>query len=571
MAIALSGCNALLGITRAAQVPRLVDSILSDPKTFNYVLSTEVPNVFGFLYEGLISENGQTGALEPALAESWEVAPDQRRLILTLREGLRWSDGQPLTVEDVIFTYNELYFNEAIPTSIRDVLRVGDKGELPRVTKLDEHRIEFTVPEPFAPLLRNLGLAILPAHILRQSVQTKDTQGDPLFLSTWTTSTSPGAIVGNGPYIISRYSPGQRVVFERNPYYWRSDRQSRPQPYIEQVVWEIVESTDASLIQFRSGSLDVLDVDAEYFTLLKQQEKQSGFKIYNGGPASGTNFLTFNLNQGQRNGKPLVNPIKSRWFNTLAFRQAVAHAIDRQRTINNSFHGLAQAQNSPISVQSPYYLPPEAGLPIYDYNPEKARQLLLNAGFKYNAAGQLLDWDGNRVRFTLITNAGNQARESMGAQIKQDLAAIGIQVDFTPMAFNTLLDKISGRLDWEAYLLGFTGSIEPNSGANVWLTNGRSHRFNQAAQAGQPPITGRVVSDWERQIERLYIEGAKTLDETKRKAIYAESQRLTQENLPFIYLVNPLSFSAARDRLQHLKFSALGGLLWNIYELELEK
>lgn len=265
----------------------------------------------------------------------------------------------------------------------------------------------------------------------------------------------------------------------------------------------------------------------------------------------------------------MVNPIKSRWFNTQAFRQAVAHAIDRETTINNIFRGLGEPQNSPISVQSPYYLSPQEGLKVYEYNPEKSKQLLLEAGFKYNAQDQLLDADGNRVRFTLITNTGSRTTEAMGAQIKRDLSKIGVQVDFNPIVFNTLLDKLNNTLDWECYLLGFTGGVEPNEGANIWLPNGSSHRFNQVPEPGQPPITGRVVSDWEQEIGRLYIQGARELDEQKRKAIYAKTQQITQEHLPFIYLVNPLALSAVRDRIQGVKYSGLGGTLWNIHELKI--
>ncbi|HEY9663268.1 MAG TPA: ABC transporter substrate-binding protein, partial [Allocoleopsis sp.] len=315
--------------------------------------------------------------------------------------------------------------------------------------------------------------------------------------------------------------------------------------------------------------LDVISVSPDYFSLMKQEEKRGQFTIYNGGPASGTSYLSFNLNRGSRRGQPLVDPIKSRWFNTVEFRQAVAYAIDRPRMLNNIFRGLGALQNSPISVQSPFYFSAEEGLRTYDYNPEKAKELLRSAGFKYNEAGLLLDAENHPVRFTLITNSGNKIRESMGAQIKADLEAIGMQVDFTPIAFNTVVGKLSSSLDWEACLLGFTGGIEPNGGANVWRPDGRSHHFNRAALAGDEPIEGRVVSDWETKIGQLYIQGARTLDETQRKAIYAETQRITQENLPFIYLVNPLSLSAVRDRVQPIKFSALSGALWNLYELRI--
>ncbi|HHP7244020.1 MAG TPA: ABC transporter substrate-binding protein, partial [Elainellaceae cyanobacterium] len=404
VAIAIGACNTAQFTGRAAQPPQIVTSTLSDPETFNYVLNTTSPNVFSLIYDGLVGENGLTADIEPALAENWEISDDSLRITFTLRDGLKWSDGEPLTAADVVFTYNDLLFNEAIPSSARDVLRIGESQELPTVRSLDDRRVEFTVPEPFAPFLRTVGLiAILPKHALQRYVNELDADGTPRFVSAWGTDTDPAEIIANGPYRLASYVPSQRVVFERNPYYWRRDEQGNLMPYVKRLIWQIVESSDASVIQFRSGGLDVLGLSPDYFALLKREESRGDFTIYEGGPVPSTSFIAFNLNQGRRNGVPLVDPIKSRWFNTVNFRQAVAHAIDRQRMINNTFQGLAELQNSPISVQSPYYLPPEEGLPIYEYNPEIARTLLIDAGFQYDPNGQLLDVDGNRVRFTLIT------------------------------------------------------------------------------------------------------------------------------------------------------------------------
>jgi peptide/nickel transport system substrate-binding protein len=488
-----------------------------------------------------------------------------------MREGLKWSDGQPLTVDDVVFTYNDIYLNENIPTDTRDVLRIGKDRKLPTVKKIDNRRVEFSVPEPFRPFLLNTGASILPAHILEKSVKTKNKDGKLEFLSKWGVDTPPQELIVNGPYKLERYDTSQRVIFRRNPYYWRKDAQGKPQPYIERIVWQIVESTDTSLLQFRSGDLDSIGVSPDYFSLLKVQEKQGNFKIYNGGPSSSTSFISFNLNKGKRKNQPLVDPIKSKWFNNVQFRQAVAYAIDRQTMLNNTFRGLGTPQDSPISVQSPYFLSPEQGLKVYKYNPEKAKELLLKAGFKYNDKNLLVDDQGNEVRFALLTNAGNKIRESMGSQIKQDLSKIGIQVDFTPLAWNTFIDKLSNTLDWDACLIGLTGGLEPNDGANVWSPQGGLHMFNQKPQAGQKPIEGWEVADWENKINELYIQGAQEFDEVKLKAIYGESQQLTQEYLPFIYLVNSYSLSAVRNRFEGIKFSALGGAFWNIHEIKITK
>jgi peptide/nickel transport system substrate-binding protein len=570
-ALTITACNPTKLKTSAAQVPQLVTSILSDPKTFNYALNSDANNIFGYTYEGLLNQNPITGKLEPNLAESWEVSEDKLKITFTLRNNLKWSDGQPLTSDDVVFTYNDIYLNEAIPTDVKDILRIGKDGKFPSIKKIDKRRVEFSIPEPFRPFLQNSGVPILPAHALRESLQTKDQDGKPKFLTTWGIDTPPEQIIVNGPFKLERYDTSQRVILRRNPYYWRKDAQGKPQPYIERIVWQIVESTDTSLLQFRSSGLDAVGVAPDYFSLLKVQEKQGDFQIYNGGPSTSTSFVLFNLNQGKRNGKPLIDPIKSRWFNNVDFRQAVAYAIDRQTMINNTFRGLGKPQNSPISVQSPYYLSPEAGLKVYNYNPEKSKELLLRSGFKYNDQNQLEDAQGNHVRFALLTNAGNKIREAMGSQIKQDLSKVGIQVDFTPLAWNTFIDKLSNTLDWEASLLGLTGGLEPNDGANVWSPEGGLHMFNQKPQPGQKPIEGWKVSPWEAKIHESYIQGAQELDEAKVTEIYAEVQRLTQENLPFIYLVNPYSLSAIRNRFQGIRFSALGGPFWNIHEIKITK
>ena len=566
--ICLSACSPATSISSDdGAYTQIVQGILSDPKTFNAVLSQESPNIFGFTYEGLITENPITGEKEPALAESWEISPDKLKIVFNLRPGLRWSDGHPLTAEDVIFSYNQLYLNEEIPSNARDSLRVGQSRSLPTVRQRRELQVEFSISEPFAPFLGNTSLPILPAHVLRQSVKEKDEDGDPVFLSKWGIDTPPEEIIVNGPYQLESYSTSERIIFKRNPYYWKKDAAGEQLPYIERIVWQIVESTDTSFLQFRSGSLDSLGVSPEYFSLLKREEKRGKFTIYNGGPAYGSTFISFNLNTGQRDGKPLVDPIKSRWFNNVKFRRAIAYNIDRQRIINNIYRGLGQPQNSPISIQSPYYF---QGLKGYEYNPEKGKQLLLEAGFQYNEDNQLLDGDGNEVRFSLITNAGNKIREAMGSQIQQDLAKIGIKVDFQPIAFNVLVDKLSNSLDWECNLLGLTGGNEPNNGANVWFPDGNLHMFNQKPQPGSTPIEGRKVSAWEKKIGELYIEGARELDEEKRKEIYGETQSLTEEYLPFIYLVNSLSLGAVRDRIQVIEYSALGGAFWNVEELRIE-
>lgn len=572
VAIGLNGCNPHNFRKETARTTQYITSTLSDPKTFNLALSQEWPDISIFTADYLVDQNGVTGKIEPELAESWKLSDDKLKYIFTLREGLKWSDGQPLTAEDIEFTFNGIFLNEKIPTDFRDGLRIGEKRELPKVRKLDDRRIEFTLPEPFSPFLSSLvGAPIYPAHVLKETVTTNDSSGNPLFLSTWGTDTDPKKLVVNGPYVIDSYVVNQRMIFRRNPYYWRKDAQGTQFPYIDRIIWRFVESTDTQLLQFRSGTLDSLGLGPDDFSLVKHEEERGNFRIYNGGPASGTNFISFNLNKAKNSrGEPLVDPIKSRWFNNLAFRQAVAHAINRTQMINNIFYGIGQPQDSPISVQSPFYLSPQDGLKTYDYNPQKAKEILQSAGFKFDAKGQLLDDQGNRVRFTLITNAENRTRVAMAAQIKQDLATIGIQVDFNPISFATLVEQISTSRAWDCYLLGFTGGVEPNDGSNVWMSTGGLHSFNQGPVPGQPPIQGWEASDWEKEVDRLFIAGAREFNPAKRKEIYGKFQQLVQEQLPQIFLVNSIGLSAVRNHIEGIQYTTLDrrGSLWNVYELK---
>ncbi len=276
VAIAFSACNPTNFKSQAAQTSQLVISVLSDPQTFNYALNQQSPNIFGLTFKGLTSINGK-GEIEPELAESWTISADKKRIVFNLRPGLKWSDGKPLTSDDVVFTYNDIVFNQEISTDLRDYLKIGVSGTLPKVQKISDRQVEFILPEPFSPFFSTTtgdassAIAILPKHALEASVKAKDSDGNPRYMSTWGTDTDPKKIVTNGPYKLESYNPSQRLVFRKNPNYWRKDKQGNSQPYIERVVWQIVESTDTSLLQFRSGGLDIVGATPVSFSLLKKE------------------------------------------------------------------------------------------------------------------------------------------------------------------------------------------------------------------------------------------------------------------------------------------------------------
>ncbi|MFN5856597.1 MAG: ABC transporter substrate-binding protein [Pseudanabaenaceae cyanobacterium] len=568
----LIGCQMFTGAANViSRNNTMVASILTDPKTFNPVLVTDAGSgtVLSPVFTGLVSSHGVTSELQPELAASWQILDEGKRVIFNLRPDLKWSDGKPLTADDVIFTFRDVIFNPLIPSSSQDTLRIGDKREFPKIEKTNDQQIVFTLPETFAPFMRVAGsVDILPKHILEKTLQNKDQAGNLQFLSTWTLATNPRELVGSGPYTIERYQTSERFIYKPNPYYHKPN-----QPYIPRFIYQIVDSTDTAFLKFRSKELDLHYLRSEDFQLLKKEEQKDNFTIYNGGSSTGQQFMMFNLNRGRnpKTGKPFVDPIKSRWFNDVQFRRAIAYAIDRQAMINNLFRGLGKPQNSPISPSSPYFLSEAEGLTQYNFNPEKAKQLLKEAGYRYDATkNELTDKEGNLIRFSLMTNAGsNRLRGQIGTQIKSDLAAIGITVDFVPIDFNVLSDRIDKTREWEAILIGFTGGIEPHYGINLWAVDGNLHMFNKGADRSEPPLPGYEVAPWEKEIHELMVAAAKTVVESERKALYGKMQQLVQSELPLIHFVTPLSLAAVRNRVQGVQYSAVGGALWNLDDLKL--
>jgi peptide/nickel transport system substrate-binding protein len=573
---ALTACQSSVRSPRTDKTLRLLTP--SDPKTFNYANSASVPNVFLFSHEGLTRENGTTGEVEPGLAEKWVYSADKKRLVFTLRQNLKWSDGAPLTADDVVFTYNDIVFNPKVPIEAKDQVRIGAKGEFPTVKKLTDRTIEFTFPEPFSPFLhtttggRTGSVAILPKHKLAATLKTLDKNGNPNFITHWGTDTKPDDVVVNGPYQIESYLTGQRLVFKRNPYYWRKGLQGESLPKFDRIIWSIIENQDTQLLKFRSNDLDVMGdsrpLKAEYYALLKQEEQRGNFKVMDGGPWSGVLQFVFNLSTAKNSdGKPFVEPKKARWFNNKAFRQAIAYSINKERINTNIFRGVGVIQHSPISVQSPFFYSPEQGLKVYNYSPSKAKELLKAAGFSYRG-NELFDDRNNRVEFNLATNANNLVRVAIGSQVKQDLEKIGIKLNFQVVNFSVLVEKINASRDWDTHMIGFEGGVEPHLVANLWLTGGGSHSFNLKQQPGQPAIQDYAPKPFEVEIDRLFQDGAREFDPAKRRAIYIKFQQLVQEELPIIHMVNDRAFMVVRNDIQGVDYNGLPFWgLWNIDEV----
>ncbi len=534
-------------------------STVSDPKSFNDIVAKETSSslVTSLIFEGLTKTNAFTLQVEPFLARDWAVSEDGLTWTFYLREDVLWNDGYPFTADDVVFTFNDLIYNDTVPTSSRDIFTIEDKPF--DVLKLDDYTVQFHLPVKFAPFLRAMGQPILPKHRLLHAVR------DGKFNFTWGIDTPPEDIVGTGPFKLAQYRPGERIVLQRNERYWQRSAEGDALPYLDRIIFLIVQNQDVEILKFFDGEIDYCVISrGNDYPLLKPLEAEKDFTIYEAGPNFGTNFLVFNQNQGTNpeTGSPFVDPVKLSWFRNPDFRRAVAHAIDKARMIDILKNQLGYPQDGALSPSAGFFYNPE--VTRYDYNLDKARELLSKNGFiDRDADGVLEDTSGNPVQFNLFTNSNNAERVQIAAIIRHDLQSLGMKVNFLALEFNSLVSKLNATYDWDAIILGLTGGVEPHFGKNVWDSSGQLHMWYPGQET---PAT-----EWEERIDEIFAAGVQELDDHKRKILYDEWQKIVAEELPFIYTILGSNIFAVRNKFGNLKPSSYAGAFHNIEEIYILK
>lgn len=526
------------------------------PKTFNPFntkdnISAQMSEI---MYDGLVTTNVVTGETIPKLAKSFSV--NGKEYIVNLRHGLKWSDGKPITADDVVFTWQNIIFDGFGNTSTRDSVMID--GKLPTVEKIDDYTVKFVTPEPFAPFLRMLSSPIAPKHIFQPAVS----RGREYFDGFLSTNTNPKEFVTSGAFRLKEYVPAQRVVFERNPNYYEINKDGKKLPYLDKLVYLIVGDINNQVLKFEGGELDEISLQGANVARFKEMEKHSDFSVFNIGPDTGTMYLSMNMNNRKNEkGKYYVDQKKQVWFQDKNFRQAVDYAIDRKNMVFNIANGLGYPLFTPETLNSIFL---NKKLKPYDKNIEKSKELLKKSGFTWDKAGHLIDKFGNHVEFDLYTNAGNTEREAIGVMVKQDLEDLGMKVNFKPIEFNSLVNKLMASLDWDMVIMGFTGSpLEPNGGKNVWLSDGTLHIFNQRLErdANSPRYA------FEKRIDYLYTQGALATKFEDRKKYYDEYQAIVYDEKPLIYIYSPIRIVALRNKFKNIYPTSLGGVTHNIEEI----
>jgi peptide/nickel transport system substrate-binding protein len=532
---------------------KLVIAQRSEPRTFNPVIAIDQNSqgVNARLMADLIHINRATQKTEPALAKSWMISKDGTEITVKLRHGLRFSDGAPFDADDVLFSF-KVYLDEKVGSPQRDLLTINNKPMT--VEKLDAYTVRFTFPAPYSSAERVFdSVAILPRHLLEKDYQ------EGKIAQAWTLNTPPEKIVGLGAFRLKQVVPGDRIVMERNPYYWKIDSKGQRLPYLDELTFIAVPTQDAQVIRFQAGDSQIISgLSADNFAALESQQQARHFHFYDAGPGLEYNFLMFNLNDDTEGRLPEIVR-KQKWFRDVRFRQAVSAAIDRQGIVRLVYHNRAAVLATHVNPGNKQWF--NAAIPAPVRSLPKARELLKAAGFSWKPDGTLVDAGGQPVEFTILVSSSNSQRTQIATLVQDDLKQLGIAAHVVPMESRSTNDRLLNSHDYEAIVMGIVrGDVDPTPDNNVLMSNGQTHVWNLGEKTPATP--------WEAEIDQLMQKQLVTLNYQQRKKIYDRVQEVLAQQLPMIYLASPNILVGAQDDLGNFHPAIIEQYtFWNADEL----
>lgn len=481
--------------------PLLTDSIYDDA-------------VCQMVYSSLLKLNKEQET-EPYLAEKYEFSEDGRTLSFTLRDGLHWSDGEPLTAEDVVFTFTSLadkdyageYGSYISKVEGAEDYKNGKADSISGIKAADDRTVSISFEAPYGPALTNLGcIGIIPKHIWSKLSPAKWKEAKDVLQNP----------VGNGPYRLSSFSEGQEVRFEKNKDFFLGE------PKTDKIIFKVL-SEDTVTAELRNRDVDLAMVnnlknaDVEELT-------QQGFRIYR----HPNNLFQY---MGLNDRKPV--------FQDKRLREALITAIDRKDMVEQLLEGNGQVTNTPM-LSSSWAYPKDVSLKDYPYDPERAKQLLSEAGYSMKD-GVMSDASGNQLRFTLDVPLGNTIREQAAQIIQENLKAVGIVVELNKMEFPALMDKVVGNHDFDLYMMGNNLASDPDLTA-YW---------GKAAISDVKGEMGWNISGFSTpELEKILADGAGSTDSAARKEAYKQFAVYMNEELPWIYLFEQDIMIAADQNLE---------------------
>jgi peptide/nickel transport system substrate-binding protein len=545
---------------------RLVLATPDDLSSYNIVRATDnaTADVIWFnVFRCLVDyRNGDDPPdFDPGVCTRWEESPDAKQWTFHLRRGVRWSDGEPFTADDVRFTYDVIR-DPTVKTPVGDMFRedrdAGGNPVYPEFVKLDDQTVRFDLHKPngtFLDLIYNLWL--IPKHKWEGPWRAGS------FNETMQLDGDPHEIVGLGPYVIKEYVTGQRVVLERNPYFWKVDSKGQRLPYLDQLVFVIAKDFNTIQAKFEAGELDLMTrVRPQDYALVKRLESPT-VRVEDVGITYDPNWMVLNQNTGvnPKSHRPFVAPWKLRLFRDQRFRQAVSFAIDRDGIAKTVFSSRAVPMYSFVSPGDKTWY--TDNVMKYPLDPGRARELLASIGLKdTNGDGVLEDSEGHAVEFNVSTNSSNSQRVETASFIARNLRDVGIKVNVSAVSLSVVQTMMVDSFDFDAIVLGWT--IYPPPGPSNTKNTLLSSGFNHACFPNQV----RPSTEWEGRIDELLQQIETSPDMAERKRLYTEVQRIWAEQLPEINVVAAIEAVAYKSKFENIHASPLPPrVTWNCEEI----
>jgi peptide/nickel transport system substrate-binding protein len=522
--------TALLALALTAQTPNELRFCLrGDPKTFNPLLvEDESSETVLYLTGGvLVRLNRYTQELEGELATKWKVSENGRRIDFELRPNVLFSDGTPFTCEDVANTLRQL-MDPAVHSPAADAFRSAPGSTEAKCTGPSSVMVRF--PGPVASLAARF---------------------DEVGIMSARSPHKESAVLG--PFAVGEYKPGSYLLLRRNPNYWKRDSNGHPLPYLDSLRLDIQQNRELELLHFRRGELDIVNkLDPDMYDRLTSEMPRA---VVDAGPSLDWEVVFFN----QLATSPLPE-YKRRWFRSDEFRRAISDAINREDICRIVYHGHAKPAAGPVSPSNHFWQ--NAALKPPAYSVSTAISRLQRDGF-HRSGDALLDRDGHKVEFSMITNAGSKLHERTLALIQQDLAKLGVQLNVVTLDFPSLIERISRSFNYESVLMAFTNvDLDPTDQMNIWLSSGANHQWNPNQKTPETP--------WEAEIDKLMQAQSSSQDMKQRKVLFDKVQAIVAEEAPMLFLVNPNALSAVSASLKNVTPALLRPqIYWNVERLSI--
>jgi peptide/nickel transport system substrate-binding protein len=484
----------------------IVEGSIGDVSGFLTAVTTDASSheAAGYVFNGLVRYDKDL-KLEGELAESWEVSPDGKRITFRLRKGVKWHDGAPFTSDDVMFTYRRM-IDPRTPTAYGE-----DFKQVKRASAPDPQTFVVEYPRPFAPALASWGMHVLPKHLLESY---PDISKSPL-------NKRP---VGTGPYRFVEWKTGEKVVFDASPDYFEG------KPYIARVITRVIPDQATMFLELKSGGVDTMALTPpQYVRQTDTAEFKKSFNRYKY-TASGYTYLGFRLSHP--------------YFKDKRVRQAIAHAADKKALIDGVLLGLGQEATGPYKPGTWAYNP---NVRKYPHDPLLSKALLAEAGWKEKDG--VLVKDGQPFEFTVLTNAGNEARAKTAAILQQNLAEVGIRMKIRTVEWAAFINEFIDKRKFDAVILGWNITPDPDQ-FDIW----------HSSKTGPKELNHIGFSNPE--VDRLLDEGRGTFDLEKRKKAYFRIQEVLAEEQPYVFLFVPEALPVVHNRIRGI-VPAPAGITYN--------